>query len=212
MPDNSLHPPMTMPAGRIVALAVDADTYLRDYAATCHEWVDGTVIDVTPVSLDHNNLLKYLLKLFDAYFAVHPSGQTLIQPFVMRLAQSFREPDVMLVLHTNPHELSATALYGAADVCIEIVSAESVSRDYGDKLVDYEQAGVNEYWIIDPLRQITTFYRLQAHSHYSLQQPLDDVYTTPLLPKFQLNIARLWDDPLPDFFAIGAMIKAMFEA
>jgi Uma2 family endonuclease len=40
---------------------------------------------------------------------------------------------------------------GAADIVIELVSPESVHRDYGEKLYEYEQAGVPGYWIIDPL-------------------------------------------------------------
>ena len=54
-------------------------------------------------------------------------------------------------------------MLGAADLCVEVVSPESVTRDCREKLTEYEQAGVREYWLIDPFRTQARFHRLTDH-------------------------------------------------
>ncbi len=204
--------PATLPAGEIVATGVPEDEYLARYAAEFHEWVQGVVIRVSPESLRHALLVKYLSHLLDAYFALNPVGRALSAPFVMRLesAGTFREPDVQVVLHDNPGELTTTAQVGPADICIEVVSPESVARDYGDKFAEYEGAGVREYWIIDPLRQRAVFNRLQGAVYTAALPDEAAIYHTPLLPRLALHVPTLWAEDLPGFFAIGEAVRVMF--
>ena len=42
-------------------------------------------------------------------------------------------------------------LSGPADLVVEVVSDESVARDRTDKFYEYQAAGIQEYWILDPL-------------------------------------------------------------
>ncbi|RMF78001.1 MAG: Uma2 family endonuclease, partial [Chloroflexi bacterium] len=180
MSEQIMTPPEVVeyPAGKIVALNVTADDYMRDYAADYHEWVRGCVIKMSPVSNTHDEYDGYLYLLLKAYFAHNPIGVVKKAPFVMRLdaVGSRREPDLQIILKDNPGELTETAMIGAADICIEIVSQESVARDYGDKFAEYEAAGVREYWLFDPIRQATHFHRLNEDGHYKEQQPDEDGY------------------------------------
>ena len=94
--------------------------------------------------------------------AYNPIGRVLGEPFVMRLPEfpkRRREPDLMVVLQSNPNKLTETYMDGAADICIEIVSPGTVGTDHGAKLYEYEKGGVQEYWIIDPIRDECRFYR-----------------------------------------------------
>jgi Uma2 family endonuclease len=200
--------PATLPAGAIVATDVSAEDYLRQYADSHHEWVRGVVIKMSPQSLPHARLIKYLQHLLDAYFSFRPIGQTLTAPFVMRLEKAFREPDVMVIRDDNPSDLTENALVGPADICIEVVSPESASRDYGEKLIEYEQARVREYWIIDPLRQRCQFNRLEADVYIPIQ-PEEAVYQTPLLPRLSVHVPTLWHDPLPNLAEIMQSVQAM---
>lgn len=60
-----------------------------------------------------------------------------------------REPDILFVKTENKHFLEEQRLAGVADLVIEVVSPESIKRDNEDKFVEYEAAGIREYWIID---------------------------------------------------------------
>ena len=205
--------PTTILSGEIVATEVSEQDYLAQYAEDFNEWVEGIVINVSPSSIEHAVRIKYLSRLIDAYFDINPIGQSIPQPVVMRLEKSFREPDIQVILGDNQQNLTRTEMRGAADICIEIVSLESVRRDYGDKFAEYEAGGVREYWLIDPIRQETHFYRLQESGHYASVQLDDDRnYQTPLLPNLKLDINILWQESLPGMFAITEMVKTMLAS
>jgi Uma2 family endonuclease len=204
--------PATLPAGEIIATNITAEDYLAEYAETFHEWVRGTVIQMSPVSERHDLLAIYLRLILDTYFDLRPIGRARNAPFVMRLeaAGAFREPDIQVILHENPGELTATAMIGPADICIEIVSLESATRDYGEKFVQYEAAGVREYWIIDPLRRDVRFSRRQTDDLYTTIQPDESgQHQTPLLPGLKLHIPTLWSDVLPTRIETVQAVQAM---
>lgn len=206
---------VTRSDGEIVATGVSEGDYLAQYAATFHEWVGGDVIKMTPVSLSHDRLTQYLLQLLNAYLALEPMGSVLSAPFVMRLPalDRVREPDVQVILSDNPGDLTPTAMIGPADICIEVVSPESVARDYGEKFKDYEAAGVREYWIIDPERQRADFNRLDDSGLFAAIAPGDSgIYHTPLLPRLALHVPTLWQDPLPDIVHTVQAVQAMLRA
>ncbi len=182
---------------------VSFDEYMEKYAAHFYEWVDGELIAMSPSSARHVALLHYFVGALSGYITFNPIATIMSAPFAMRVdtVRSGREPDVMVILNDSPSELTETALIGPADVCIEIVSPESVERDHGKKYAEYEKAGVREYWIIDPIHQETRFYRLNDGGRYKLQgTDATGVYQTPLLPRFALPTNVLWQERLPNMF------------
>src|SRR5688572_26193368 len=76
--------------------------------------------------------------------------------------------DLFFVTREHLERLKPTLLEGPADLAVEIISAESVGRDRGDKFVEYEQPGISEYWLLDPERQQAEFYELGADGRYRL--------------------------------------------
>lgn len=205
--------PRDFPSGKIAAFDVDADIYMRDYAADFYEWVDGVLIKMSPVSGKHDILTRYFARLLEAYFALKKIGTIRVAPFVMRMdkVKSRREPDLQVILNSNPGTLNDTYMDGAADICIEIVSPSNEGTDYGDKLREYEQGGVQEYWLIDPLRKECRFHRLADGKTYKLIHPENGTYTTSFLPQFELHIPTLWQDELPDILTVVERVKAMVE-
>ena len=66
-------------------------------------------------------------------------------------------------------------------------------RDYEEKRLEYLAAGVQEYWVIDRFRRVMTVYRRPPVEPAELTVKENDVYRTPLLPGFELPLARLLD-------------------
>lgn len=212
---NHLHDSDDLSDSDVVAVNVSLEDYMEHYAAEHHEWVEGAVIKMTPAERVHNDILYYLYLLLGAYFELRPFGTVIGQPFVMRLPafpKRRREPDLLVVLKTNPHELKDTYLDGPADICIEVVSEGSVERDHGDKFQEYEKGGVPEYWIADPLRDEGRFYRLNETGRYIRQiEDADGFYRTPALPGFALHVPTLWTNPLPGPGATFRMVEEMLK-
>lgn len=202
--------PRSMPSGEIVAIEVPDEIYMDTYAERFHEWIEGVVIKMPPISGTHDDLSGYLRELFRAYFHLNPIGKVRLAPFVLRLDSvgSRREPDLQIILNENLSRLRETFVDGPADIAIEIVSEGTAKTDYGDKLTEYERGGVSEYWMIDPLRKQCLFYRLNDAGKFGIVAPGDEnVYKTPLLPKFQLRVPI----PLPDIFTVIQSVQQMLE-
>ncbi|MGH2515350.1 MAG: Uma2 family endonuclease [Ktedonobacterales bacterium] len=166
---------------------------------TLAEWVDGKVIMTSPASVRHQLVSKFLLKLIDTFVEVHALGVVLLPPMQMKLATSGREPDLLFLSADHRDRLKKTRLEGPADLVVEVISPESFSRDRGDKFSEYETAGIPEYWLIDPDREVAEFYQLDARGRYQLLAAgADDIYRSRVLPGFWLRVGWLWQDPLPE--------------
>lgn len=202
----------TAPPGEREAIEVSAEEYMEKYAEHHYEWVQGVAYKMSPVSFIHDHFVYYLRTLLEAYFSLNAIATVVGDPFVMDMPEvgSKREPDLQIILKSNPGQLTATAMIGPADICIEVVSPGSVADDYRDKYAEYEQGGVQEYWILDPQKKATRFFRRQSTGMYA-SMPLDEAgnYTTPLLPRFKLHVPTLWLDELPNTVAVVEAVKAM---
>jgi Uma2 family endonuclease len=188
------------------------EEFLEHYDGARAEWMDGKVVLMSPVSIRHEKIRKFLLLLLEAYFALTKNGQIYGEPVVMRLASqnSAREPDLFVVLKGNIVPVHASYIDGPADIVIEIVSEATGGTDYGEKFLEYEAGGVGEYWIVDPLRQrVRISRRGEDDQFFTILDGSEGEYTTPALPKFTLDVALLWRDELPSFYEIGDMARRM---
>ena len=78
-------------------------------------------------------------------------------------------------------------------VAIEFVSASrrDRQRDLVEKRREYQEAGVNEYWIFDRFVRNMTVYRNWPGCSSEVIVTEHEIYETPLLPGFQFPLARL---------------------
>ncbi|MBC8140062.1 MAG: Uma2 family endonuclease [Armatimonadetes bacterium] len=185
----------------------DEDTYA--------EWVDGKVIFFLPVSNRHQLILGFLIHLLAEWKEeTEDEGVVLFAPSLMRcrVGMPGREPDLMYLREENLGKVRTNYLEGAADIAVEIVSPDSVRRDFMEKFAEYEAGGVGEYWIIDPATGVAEFYIRDApDAPYFRRAPLTGateekrgVYTCHTLDSLQINVDWLFADPLPTLKSIRA--------
>jgi Uma2 family endonuclease len=165
---------------------------------TLAEWVDGKVVMTSPASAQHQYLAIFLATTLSTYVTIHDLGTVLTGPFQMKLARSGREPDVLFVAKEHLARLQPTLLQGPADLVVEIVSDESVARDRGTKFEEYREAGIPEYWLLDPRIEQAEFYHLDERGRYQ-RAPVDaaGVYRSRVIPGLWLRVDWLWQQPLP---------------
>jgi Uma2 family endonuclease len=168
---------------------------------TLAEWVNGEARMVSPASLRHQQLADFLLIIFRHWAETYDLGQVLSAPFQMHLpapVNAGREPDVLFIATAHLDRLRRTYLDGPADLVVEIISPESIGRDRGDKFVEYEQAGVREYWLLDPDRRQAEFYQVGADGRYRLcLGGAEGTYESLVLTGLKLPLEWLWREPLP---------------
>jgi len=194
---------------------ISLDDYLTHYAEQHFEWVEGRLVALSPIHIKYDEVVVYLRILLQAYFEIKKTGRIVGEPFVLRLPEypnRRREPDIQVILNDNPNELKETYMDGAPDICIEVVSPESTRRDYGDKFQEYETGKVAEYWLIDPVRQESHFYRLSENERYQ-SQAIDEAgyYQTLKLPKLKFHIPTLWQAQLPGPSVVVKAIQDMLS-
>jgi Uma2 family endonuclease len=130
------------------------------------ELVDG-FIEVLPVPTDrHQAILTLLLVLISAY-AQQVGGKARPAGLRVRLrAGRFREPDVLFLTKERLH-LRGEDYWCGADLTVEIVSggADDRVRDLVTKRRDYAEAGIPEYWIVDPEAETVTVLRLDGEEY-----------------------------------------------
>ena len=179
------------------------------------EWVNGEVVIHMPTKPIHQTTLQFLYELIVLYTRLLNLGKVLLAPIEMKLSRSSREPDLIFILTENLSRLTKDKLQGPADLAVEIISTESVSRDRRDKFKEYRDAGVREYWIIDPRpgKQRADFFCLDDVGDYSLFATEDDTWVeSKVIAGFGLRPAWLWqvDDLNP--LTCGLEIAGVAEA
>jgi len=177
-------------------LRMTQEEFLRWDHAGIAEWINGDVITMS-VRNEHQRIVDFLNRLIGVFVELFGLGILRSAPYAMRIVPdgSIREPDLMFVRMANRQRLTPDLLDGPADLVIEVVSEDSVARDYDQKFVEYQNGGVREYWIIDPRpdRQRVSFFVLGLDGVYR-PVALDEagVYRSTVLTGFWLDPAWLW--------------------
>jgi Uma2 family endonuclease len=65
------------------------------------------------------------------------------------------------------------------------------TRDYEEKRREYQAIGVSEYWVIDRFQRTMTVYKSLPGELAELIVKAEETYRTPLLPGFELPLAKL---------------------
>jgi Uma2 family endonuclease len=181
---------------------ISFEDFLTRYDSQHAEWVAGVVVPVSPASDRHQDLVGFLQAILRP-FVERAGGAVRAGPYVMRLRDAAREPDLMAVTAEHRDRLTPGFLNGAADLAIEVISPDSRARDRGEKFYEYEQAGVHEYWLIDPARKKVEQYRLGAGGTFDAVVPGDPArLVSEAFPGLWVEVDWLWSEPLPDVFAV----------
>lgn len=193
-----IHTNVKTTAERPIRLKMSYEEYLAwSDEDTRAEWVNGEVIIHRPVKPIHQIVLGFLSQLLNLYIELYDLGQLLVAPLEMKtdLEANSRDPDILFIAKENLNRLTEDRLAGPADLIVEIISKESVRRDRDDKFKEYRDAGVREYWIIDPRpdKERADFYRLNESGEYRLLGTEDNERVeSRVLPGFWLKPAWLW--------------------
>lgn len=184
------------------------------------EWKDGEVIVQMPPKLIHQSVVGFLKQLLSLYVTLFDLGKVVAAPFEVKLSPSgpSREPDLFFVAKENLSCLTQERLNGPPDLAVEIISRHSVKHDRDEKFREYQQAGVREYWIIDPRydKQRADFFRLNGNGVYRLHATEDDdKVDSNVIKGFWLSPEWLWRvdalNPLTCLFHLDGVMAAVAQ-
>jgi Uma2 family endonuclease len=172
------------------------------------ELINGEVKTMSPVSIKHDDLQRFFVRLLSE-FEDRGTGRVFGEQVEMRLGDNRYVPDVSFVAAEHQDRVKATRVEGPADLVVEIISPETAGRDWGVKMQDYQKAGVREYWLVNPLVEQVHVYALGGEGKYvALALDQDGAYHSTVLKGFDVSPRWLWpgEDQLPD---VRAALQAM---
>src|SRR5260221_379563 len=114
------------------------------------EFSDGRVEVLTLPTKLHQMILAFLFEAMIGWARPRDAGTALFSALRVRLrAGKIREPDIVFMRKENDHR-RGNDFWDGADLVMEVVSDDDRRRDLVIKRLEYAQAGIPEYWIVDP--------------------------------------------------------------
>ncbi len=118
------------------------------------ELSDGKVVIYEMPTPQHQSIVLNLA----AQLRNYSQGRTFVAPVPIQLwPGKMREPDVMFYRSEHLDRIHDN-FAGVPDLVIEVLSPSTRSIDLGEKMDEYDRAGIAEYWIVEPDAQNVSIY------------------------------------------------------
>ena len=156
------------------------------------EVFEGIVYDMASPSQEHQTISMELSTLINTYIKErNGSCRVFHAPFDVKLSDkplTIVQPDIMVICDKN--KLDGKRCNGAPDFVIEIVSPGNPADDYIRKLYYYKNAGVHEYWIVDPRRKTVTINYFE-NNMLNIQYSFDSVIKVSIYEDLFINFSDI---------------------
>lgn len=161
------------------------------------EFINGEVIMHSPVKRRHLDASKYLENLLQNYVLLNDLGVVDSEKALIGLTRNDYEPDICYWNQETASSFQDDQMeHPAPDLIVEILSKSTTGRDRGIKFEDYAAHGVQEYWIIDPVRKSVEQYQLDEPTMAFASVAtfyLNDTLTALTVPGFKIPVQAIFD-------------------
>ncbi len=130
------------------------------------ELIDGVIYDMSAPVYKHQRIVGDIYFQLRSYVMRNKGKCTVaLSPLSVRLDMDNKtmvQPDVMLICDKD--KIGEKYIDGAPDMVVEVLSPSTREKDTTIKLRKYTNAGVREYWIVDPMKEYTKVYDIEHES------------------------------------------------
>ena len=163
-----------------------------------YELINGILVVIPPPLEEERDANEELGHWLRKYQESHPDGKSLdltLPEHNVRTKHQNRRADraIWAGLGRRPRTRGAAKARDIPTIIVEFPSWRPADqrRDYQQKRIEYRDAGVQEYWIIDRFRRTMTVYRWRGRRWIKQTVREQETYPTPLLQNFELPLAKL---------------------
>jgi Uma2 family endonuclease len=158
------------------------------------ELIKGYILKMSPApSMVHQRISNNLSFELNNYFRRKPCD-VFQAPFDVRLPipsvkkdTTVVQPDLCIICDEN--KLDARGCNGTPDLIVEIISPNNSKHDVHTKFNLYQEAGVKEYWIIEPNDKIILVYTLINNEFIGLKPQVEgENIKSPLFPELEIAL------------------------
>lgn len=156
------------------------------------EVFDGQIFYMASPSQDHQTISTELTTTLNSYIKSSKGACRVFHaPFDVKLSDTpltIVQPDLIIVCDRD--KLDGKRCNGAPDFIIEIVSPGNPADDYIRKLYYYKNAGVREYWIVDPRRKTVTVNYFEKNK-LNIQYSFDSTIKVNIYDNLYINFSDI---------------------
>jgi len=162
----------------------------------------GKIFRMSPApNTSHQKVSMRLTKFFLQKFNNH-SCNLFAAPFDVRLLDSKKstenksvftvvQPDLCVIC--DEEKIDERGAFGAPDLVIEILSLGNSKKEMKYKFDLYEEAGVLEYWIVNPADKTILIYALKDNQFTGLHPLIEeDQIKSPLFPQLDFILEEIF--------------------
>ncbi|HIE13033.1 MAG TPA: Uma2 family endonuclease [Desulfotomaculum sp.] len=141
----------------------------------------------------HQRIVGMLYRLIHSFVEEHDLGTVRFAPLPVRLwPGKIREPDILFVSKKHADRIGEQA-YGPPDLVVEVTSPGTWRTDRLEKPVEYAQAGVSEYWIVDPDTRTMEVFVLRQGAYVLLGKwGVAEKARSELLEEFEVAVKEVF--------------------
>jgi len=163
------------------------------------EFVRGEVVMYSPATAEHQDLVRFLLRVVDGYCEARGWGKALMGPAAVQiLPDVVREPDLFVLAPEDVPNATGTPLPVRPALVIEVVSPSTRTIDLREKAEDYAQAAIPEYWAVDQEQRELWVHRLEAErGSYRVERFRQGRVESRSVAGLWLALEWLFQRPLP---------------
>ncbi len=163
------------------------------------EFINGRIVIHSPAKKRHLTVTKLLSRLISFYADVKDIGETFYEKAMIALTRNDYEPDIVFFKKEKSTLFEEDqVLFPAPDFVVEILSKSTQKIDKTIKKEDYAAHGIQEYWIIDPNKQLIEQYLLLKPSDTTYFEPyryrMGEDITSKVIEGFTIPVAAIFDE------------------
>lgn len=160
-----------------------------------YELVDGELLKMPPLTGDHEDIIDFL------YISFYLEIQRLLLDWAVKQGRTgvrttpkkARVPDICVITKEQQQSMKGkpAVLQSPPLLAVEVVSPESVKRDYEQKSAEYAAIRIPEYWIIDPLTAKVSVLSLIVGSYQTIEFRGSDRIVSQTFPELTLTAEQV---------------------
>lgn len=156
--------------------------------------LSGGVLEVPEMPTNrHQAIVAFLFSRLLDFVSAKTLGTVRFAPLPVRLwPGKFREPDLVF-MPTEYQDRIAEPFWGVPGLVMEVVSPGTRRLDEVIKMKEYAEAGVPEYWLVDPDMETVAVHVLTGPSYQrrGVGRPGDTV-RSETLPRFEVRVDEVF--------------------
>ena len=151
------------------------------------ELIEGELVVRGAPTIRHQRIVFNIAFMLRSFVL---KGEVFIAPVSVKLnTTSYYQPDVLWIAEGNLNcEIGEGGINGAPDLVVGVISDGTAKTDRGIKFETYQEAGVREYWIVEPDENFVEVWQLVDAVYIKVGLfTADQEFMSPTIDKIMLG-------------------------